>query len=77
MLHEGHLYGLDDGDSDDVAHLVCLEAATGKEMWRGDNYGHGQVLLAQGHLVINVKPAILPSPLPPPMAIRKLPGYHH
>lgn len=52
VLHEGHLYGLDDGDSDDVAHLVCLEAATGKEVWRGNNYGHGQILLAQGHLVI-------------------------
>ena len=52
VLHEGHLYGLDDGDSDDVAHLVCLEAATGKEVWRGNNYGHGQLLLAQGHLVI-------------------------
>lgn len=52
VLHEGHLYGLDDGDSDNVAHLVCLEASSGKEIWRGDNYGHGQILLAQGHIVI-------------------------
>ena len=27
-------------------------AQTGKEKWRGENYGHGQLLLAQGHLII-------------------------
>lgn len=52
VLHEGHLYGLDDGDGDNAAYLVCLNAQTGEEQWRGDNYGHGQLLLAQGHLII-------------------------
>ena len=51
VLHEGHLYGLDDQD-DKKAVLVCLEAATGSEKWRGDDYGHGQLLLAGGQLVI-------------------------
>jgi outer membrane protein assembly factor BamB len=51
VLHEGHIYGLDDQD-DKRAVLVCLEAATGDEKWRGADYGHGQLLLAGGHLVI-------------------------
>ena len=51
VLHESHLYGLDDQDDKRTA-LVCLEAATGKEKWRGDDFGHGQLLLADEHLVI-------------------------
>ena len=51
VLHEYHLYGLDDQDDKRTA-LVCLKAATGKEIWRGDDFGHGQLLLADGHLII-------------------------
>jgi outer membrane protein assembly factor BamB len=51
VLHEGHLYGLNDQD-DKQAVLVCLEAATGAEKWRGEDYGHGQLLLAGKHLII-------------------------
>ena len=36
----------------DDSKSFMAAAAAGKEVWRGDNYGHGQVLLAQGHLVI-------------------------
>jgi len=43
---EGYLYGLDDG------RLVCLEATTGFRRWRGAWYGHGQVLLAEGLLIV-------------------------
>ncbi len=52
VLHEGHIYGLDDSGADNAAHLVCLDPKTGKTLWHGDNYGHGQLLLAQGHLII-------------------------
>ncbi|MDE2681054.1 MAG: PQQ-like beta-propeller repeat protein [Verrucomicrobiota bacterium] len=52
VLHKGHLYGLDDGDGDNAAYLVCINTQTGEEQWRGENYGHGQLLLAQGHLII-------------------------
>ena len=57
VLHEGDIYGLDssgDGNTGggDGANLVCLKAQTGDEVWRGENYGHGQLLLAQGHLII-------------------------
>ncbi len=53
VLHEGHIYGLDDSGSDDAAHLVCLDAARGLVQWRGDNFGHGQLLLVAGYLIIS------------------------
>ena len=46
VLHEGHLYGLDE----DI--LVCLDATTGERRWKDGRYGYGQVLLASGHLII-------------------------
>jgi outer membrane protein assembly factor BamB len=46
VLHEGHVYGLDEGI------LACVDAATGKRVWKGGRYGYGQLLLAQGHLVV-------------------------
>ena len=46
VLHEGHIYGLDEGI------LAVLEAEAGELVWKGGRYGHGQLLLADGHLVI-------------------------
>src|SRR5687768_15549040 len=46
VLHEGFIYGLDEGI------FACLDAATGEVKWKGGRYGHGQVLLAGGHLVV-------------------------
>ncbi|HXG12502.1 MAG TPA: PQQ-binding-like beta-propeller repeat protein [Gemmataceae bacterium] len=46
VAREGYLYGLDDGV------LVCLDQETGKRAWRGDRYGHGQVLLADDLLLV-------------------------
>jgi outer membrane protein assembly factor BamB len=46
VLHEGHLYGLDEGV------LVCLDVEKGKPQWRGERYGHGQLLLTNGRLLI-------------------------
>ncbi len=46
VLYEGHLYGLDE------SILACLDAATGELAWKGGRYGHGQLLLAAGHLVV-------------------------
>jgi outer membrane protein assembly factor BamB len=44
--HDGYLYGLDDGI------LTCLDAKTGERKWKGGRYGHGQLLLADKHLLI-------------------------
>ena len=46
VLHEGHVYGLDDGI------LACVDVATGERKWKGGRYGYGQILLASGHLVV-------------------------
>jgi len=46
VLHEGHVYGLDEGI------LACIDAATGKRVWKGGRYGYGQLLLAQGYLIV-------------------------
>jgi outer membrane protein assembly factor BamB len=32
--------------------LVCLDVETGKRLWKGGRYGHGQILLADDLLVI-------------------------
>ena len=44
--HEGFIYGMDE------AILACIDAATGELKWKAGRYGHGQTLLASGHLVI-------------------------
>jgi len=46
VLHEGFVYGLDE------SILACMDAATGELRWKGGRYGHGQVLLANGHLIV-------------------------
>jgi outer membrane protein assembly factor BamB len=46
VFYQGYLYGLDDG------RLVCVDAATGKRLWKENNYGHGQLLLAGDKFVI-------------------------
>ena len=46
VLHEGFIYGLDE------AILACVDAATGELRWKGGRYGYGQVMLANGHLLV-------------------------
>ncbi|HUP24456.1 MAG TPA: PQQ-binding-like beta-propeller repeat protein [Thermoanaerobaculia bacterium] len=42
----GHIYGFDN------AFLSCIDAATGKELWRTRGLGKGSVLVADGKLVV-------------------------
>ena len=46
VLKDGYLYGLSEN------LLVCLEAKTGKLMWRGKKYSYGRILLADNKLLI-------------------------
>ncbi len=46
VLHDGHVYGLDEGI------LSCVEVNTGTRKWKGGRYGYGQVLLAGGNLIV-------------------------
>lgn len=43
FIHKDHIYGLDDGI------LCCLDAATGKRLWKKGRYGYGQLLLVPDH----------------------------
>jgi outer membrane protein assembly factor BamB len=45
-VHDGFIYGLDE------TILTCIDAATGEVKWKGGRYGHGQFVLASGHLVL-------------------------
>jgi outer membrane protein assembly factor BamB len=46
VLHEGHIYGLDEGV------MACLDPETGRRLWAGGRYGHGQMLLANGQIFL-------------------------
>ncbi len=49
VLHQGHVYGLDEGI------LACLDPATGKQLWKAGRYQHGQVLLAGDLLIVQAE----------------------
>ena len=46
LLHDGFVFGLDEGI------LACVDAATGDLKWKGGRYGHGQTVLASGHVFV-------------------------
>jgi outer membrane protein assembly factor BamB len=46
VIHDGFIYGLDENI------LTCLDAETGEVKWKAGRYGHGQLLLASGHLIV-------------------------
>ena len=46
VLHEGYVYGLDEGI------LSCVDVNTGARKWKGGRYGYGQIVLASGHLIV-------------------------
>jgi len=49
ILHEGSVYGLDDGV------FVCLDPETGERRWKEGRYGHGQLILAGKHLLVQTE----------------------
>lgn len=49
VLHDGFVYGLDDGV------LVCLDPADGQRRWKSGRYGHGQVLLVGDVLLVQTE----------------------
>jgi outer membrane protein assembly factor BamB len=46
VIHEGNLYGLDDGV------LASVDPETGERHWRAGRYGHGQVILVGRQLLV-------------------------
>lgn len=54
ILHDGHLYGMDNvGGAGPITHLTCIEAATGKRIWRQARFGKGNLIFADGTLFIS------------------------
>ena len=49
VLHNGYVYGLDEGI------LTCVDVATGERKWKGGRYGYGQVIMASGHLIVTTE----------------------
>jgi outer membrane protein assembly factor BamB len=49
VLYEGFAYGLDDGI------LACLDVTTGKQIWKGGRYQHGQILLVGDLLIVQAE----------------------
>lgn len=50
VFYEGHIYGLND-----PGILTCLDVETGARKWQGGRYGLGQLVLADGHLIITTE----------------------
>ncbi len=46
VLLDGHAYGLDEGI------LASIDVRTGERNWKGGRYGFGQILLADGHVIV-------------------------
>ncbi len=66
ILHEGYVYGLDDGV------MVCLDPQTGERMWKGGRYGHGSILLVGDDLLVQTEKGELIMLEPNPQELREI-----
>lgn len=66
ILHQGHVYGLDDGI------MACLDAKTGDLKWKDGKYGHGQALLVAGLLLVMAESGDVVLVDPKPEALHEL-----
>lgn len=66
VAHDGYVYGLDDGV------FTCLDPANGERRWKVGRYGHGQLLLVGGLLLVQSEDGELVLLQPDPNAHREL-----
>jgi outer membrane protein assembly factor BamB len=66
VVHGGYVYGLDDGV------LTCIDPQTGERRWKAGRYGHGQLLLVAGLLVVQTEDGEVVLVDPSPEAHREL-----
>ncbi len=51
---DGYLYGMDNvGNAGPVSHLVCVDAKTGKSVWKKQRFGKGNLIAADGKLILS------------------------
>ncbi len=54
LLIDGYLYGFDNvGSAGPVTHLTCVNAATGERAWQQLRFGKGNLITADGKLLIS------------------------
>jgi outer membrane protein assembly factor BamB len=66
FLHEGFVYGLDDGV------FTCLDPKDGQRKWRDGRYGHGQAILVGGLFLIQTEEGQLVLVEPSPDGLKEL-----
>ncbi len=66
VVHEGYVYGLDDGV------LTCIDPVTGERTWKAGRYGHGQLMLVGGLLLVQTEDGELVLVEPTPREHREL-----
>ncbi len=67
LIHkDGHIYGLDDGI------MACLDATTGQQKWKDGRYGHGQIILSGGVLIVMCETGDVVLMEPAPDQLREL-----
>jgi outer membrane protein assembly factor BamB len=69
VVHDGWVYGLDDGV------MTCLDPATGERKWKGGRYGHGQLLLVGDVLLVQTEEGEIVLLEPSPDGPRELTRY--
>ena len=51
VLHEGHLYGLDNSGSEGpITNLACIRVSEGKPLWKKSQFGKSNLVVADGML---------------------------
>ncbi len=68
VYSEGYLYGFSSG------FLTCVEAATGRDVWKSRQPGDGFLILVDGHLVIMTKKGALHIAKADPAGYREVTG---
>jgi outer membrane protein assembly factor BamB len=54
ILSDGHLYGFDNvGSAGPVTHLACVDIQSGQRIWQQLRFGKGNLIAADGKLVIS------------------------
>ncbi|MEZ6124524.1 MAG: PQQ-binding-like beta-propeller repeat protein [Planctomycetaceae bacterium] len=54
ILLDGHLYGMDNiGSAGTITNLVCVDAATGKQLWMEPRFGKSNLICADSKLFIS------------------------
>ena len=53
VIHDGHLYGLDNqGSAGPITNLVCMRLKDHKTMWQKNRFGKSNLILADGKLFL-------------------------